>query len=200
MRVPIVGGGSAGITVAARLRHEQPDAAITVLDPAERRDYQPLWTLVGGGLATFEETERREKDLIPDGVTWLADAAESFLPEESRVVTVSGKRLEYDQLVVAAGLRLALEEVAGLKEALDADARVWTNYHPAYVKKGKAAIDGFSGGQALFTPPRLPAEVRRGAAEDHVGGRGVAAQEGRARAVGGPPHGAGWKDLRRPAV
>lgn len=41
-RVVIVGGGTAGISVAARLREKVDD--IAVIDPSERHDDQPLWT------------------------------------------------------------------------------------------------------------------------------------------------------------
>ncbi|HEX8435589.1 FAD-dependent oxidoreductase, partial [Archangium sp.] len=45
-RVLIIGGGTAGISVAARLAHAgQKDVA--VLEPSRHHYYQPLWTLVG---------------------------------------------------------------------------------------------------------------------------------------------------------
>ncbi|NYT94846.1 pyridine nucleotide-disulfide oxidoreductase, partial [Salinispora sp. H7-4] len=53
-RILIVGGGSAGIDVAARLRRAKvPD--IGLIEPAETHCYQPLWTLVGGGCARAKE-------------------------------------------------------------------------------------------------------------------------------------------------
>jgi 2-polyprenyl-6-methoxyphenol hydroxylase-like FAD-dependent oxidoreductase len=46
-QVLIVGGGTAGITVAARLlRKGYTDVA--VIEPEDKHYYQPLWTLVGG--------------------------------------------------------------------------------------------------------------------------------------------------------
>jgi sulfide:quinone oxidoreductase len=43
----IIGGGTAGITVAARLlRKGYRDVA--VIEPSNTHYYQPLWTLVGG--------------------------------------------------------------------------------------------------------------------------------------------------------
>ena len=58
-RVVIVGGGTAGISVAARLRKGGVDD-IVLIDPAEKHYYQPLWTLVGGGRAPAKESEREE--------------------------------------------------------------------------------------------------------------------------------------------
>jgi glycine/D-amino acid oxidase-like deaminating enzyme len=49
-KIVIVGGGSAGISVAARLLNAG-EKDVAVIDPAEVHYYQPLWTLVGGGRA-----------------------------------------------------------------------------------------------------------------------------------------------------
>jgi len=49
-QVLIVGGGTAGISVAARLQHARI-RDVGLLDPAATHYYQPLWTLVGGGRA-----------------------------------------------------------------------------------------------------------------------------------------------------
>jgi sulfide:quinone oxidoreductase len=49
-QIVIVGGGTAGITVAAQLTKgffNQID--VVILDPASNHFYQPAWTLVGGG-------------------------------------------------------------------------------------------------------------------------------------------------------
>ena len=56
-QILIVGGGTAGITVAARmLRRGYTDVA--VIEPSNTHYYQPLWTLVGGGQAKASTTER----------------------------------------------------------------------------------------------------------------------------------------------
>ncbi|HEY4621686.1 MAG TPA: tryptophan 7-halogenase, partial [Gaiellaceae bacterium] len=44
--VVVVGGGTAGITVAARLRRALHSVNLAIVEPAERHYYQPLWTLV----------------------------------------------------------------------------------------------------------------------------------------------------------
>lgn len=52
-KVVIVGAGTTGISVAARLLRKSHHLAneIAIIDPAQKHYYQPLWTLVGGGAA-----------------------------------------------------------------------------------------------------------------------------------------------------
>ena len=62
----IIGGGTAGINVAARLRAKAPKLDIAIVDPSEKHYYQPLWTLVGGGVTNKEVTEKNEVIRKPD--------------------------------------------------------------------------------------------------------------------------------------
>lgn len=156
MKIVVIGGGSAGISVLVRLKKRLPRAELVLIEPAEKHYYQPLWTLVGAGLAELDETERTEAAYVPSGVTWFQERVAGVLPKEGRVVLENGGLIDYDQLIVAAGLRLAYEEVLGLEEALKHDPMVWTNYDRSYVEKGPPAIQAFTGGPALFTTPDTP--------------------------------------------
>jgi len=49
-QVLIVGGGSAGITVAAILKRRAPGVDIAIVEPSPDHYYQPALTLVGAGL------------------------------------------------------------------------------------------------------------------------------------------------------
>ncbi len=72
--VLVLGGGTAGIRVAARLRNLPPSPPdVTLVEPSDEHYYQPLWTLVGGGVFDKSITVRDEADDIPDGVTWIKD-------------------------------------------------------------------------------------------------------------------------------
>ncbi len=65
-QVVIVGGGTAGITVAARLTKGWFNALdVAVIEPSDKHYYQPLWTLVGGGVVNKEVTERSEASVMP---------------------------------------------------------------------------------------------------------------------------------------
>jgi sulfide:quinone oxidoreductase len=151
-RIVIVGGGAAGITVAARLGRALPEATLTLIEPSEKHYYQPLWTLVGGGVVGKEETEREEASVIPEGVAWVRDAATGFYPESNEVQTRRHGRMGYDYLVVAPGIQLDWHKVKGLPEALGKDG-VCSNYSYEYVDKTWEFIRAFRGGTAIFTFP-----------------------------------------------
>ncbi|MGE0684466.1 MAG: FAD/NAD(P)-binding oxidoreductase [Candidatus Binatia bacterium] len=154
-RVVIVGGGSGGITVAARLAKALPQGSIAVIEPSRKHYYQPLWTLVGGGVFPKQVSERDEVAVIPRGTTWIQDAVTEFLPEENTVVTQGGKRIKYDYLVVAAGIQIDWEKIKGLQEAIGHDG-VCSNYSYEYVDKTWEFIRNFTGGNAIFTQPLPP--------------------------------------------
>ena len=116
-QILIVGGGAAGLTVASQLQRARPELQITILEPSVHHDYQPGWTLVAAGVFSLEQTRRDEAGLIPAGVTWIREAAASFDPDAATVHTSAGRRLGYDVLIVATGIRLCWERVRGLRRA-----------------------------------------------------------------------------------
>lgn len=153
-RILIIGGGAAGITVAARLsRAGQTDIAI--IEPSEKHYYAPLWTLVGAGAATAEETVRDEEQVIPAGVRWIRDWAAEIDPEAQTVGVRSGGRVGYDFLVVAPGIQLDWGKIAGIREALRTEY-VSSNYEFELAPRTWRMIERFRGGTALFTHPAGP--------------------------------------------
>ncbi|MBI1302368.1 MAG: pyridine nucleotide-disulfide oxidoreductase [Phycisphaera sp.] len=153
--VVVVGGGSAGISVAARLARHGGGLRILVVDPSETHDYQPLWTLVGAGVLPREKARRREADLIPAGVEWVREAVAEFDPDAHAVVTPGGTRLRYDALVVAAGLQLDWGKVKGLEGNIGRNG-ICSNYSFETVNSTWDAIRSFRGGDAVFTHPATP--------------------------------------------
>ena len=151
-QIVIVGGGTAGITVAARLRNADPSLDITIIEPSEKHYYQPLWTLVGGGMFKPEESGRDEVDLIPYGVNWVKDFVASFEPCANSVTTRSGDTITYDYLVVAPGIQLNWDQVKGLKDAVGKDG-VCSNYSIDTVASTWKFIRNLKKGVALFTQP-----------------------------------------------
>lgn len=176
--IVIVGGGTGGLSVAARLRLAQPDLDVAIVEPSEFHDYQPLWTLVGGGVFEKESTRRREADYIPSGVTWIKDRVARFEPEAKVVVTEGGERIEYEQLVVATGIQLDWHKIKGLDGNLGKGGVV-SNYSYDVVDKTWEALRAFSGGNAVFTFPSTPIKCAGAPqkimylADDHLRRRGV---------------------------
>jgi len=153
--VVIVGGGAAGITVAAQLLKRRRDLRIAVIEPSETHSYQPGWTLVGAGVFTRAKTERREESVMPKGVTWLRQAAKAFMPELNRVELADGSVVRYEHLVVCPGLQLDWGKIEGLTEALGSNG-VCSNYVARYADYTWECIQAFRGGTALFTQPPMP--------------------------------------------
>lgn len=151
----VVGGGSAGLTVAARLRRLRPGLRVSVLDPADEHAYQPLWTLVGGGVVRKEETRREQRAVVPRGVEWLRQAAAEFRPEADTVVTADGEEIGYDALVVCPGIALDWEAVDGLADAIGRDG-VCSIYDYEQVDRVWQELQRFGGGTAVFTFPSTP--------------------------------------------
>ncbi|GAA3880499.1 FAD/NAD(P)-binding oxidoreductase [Streptomyces lacrimifluminis] len=153
-RVAVVGGGSAGISVAARLRRAGV-TGITLIEPSDTHWYQPLWTLVGGGQAPLRTTHRPEGAVIPDGVRWIRRRALAVDPEARTVTLSGGAELTYEHLVMAPGLQLDWDGVPGLAEAVGHD-RVSSNYAPEYAPRTWDLIKGMRSGTAVFTHPATP--------------------------------------------
>ena len=154
-RIVIVGGGTAGITVAARLARRLRRADITVIEPSDKHYYQPLWTLVGGGVFPRRASERDEADFIPKGATWVRDAVTGFRPEENLVLTRDGRAIGYDHLVVAPGIQIDWGRVEGLKEGVGSHG-ICSNYDYRTVDYTWECLRKFRGGTALFTNPSTP--------------------------------------------
>lgn len=156
-KILIIGGGAAGITVAASLqRHGVPAGDIAIVEPSDTHYYQPAFTLVGAGLFDMDKTRRSTDTLIPPGVTRIAASASTFAPDANSVTLSTGETLTYDYLVVATGLKLDWDKVEGLSAALGHDG-VCSNYSPIHATYTLDCIQSLKpGGRAVFTQPPLP--------------------------------------------
>ncbi len=153
--VLVVGGGTAGISLAARLRRRLGGGSLAIVEPSDRHYYQPLWTLVGGGVFDKRKSERREAALIPEGATWVRDAVSELLPEENEVVTAGGRRIGYDFLVLAPGIQIDWDAIPGLAETVGTNGVVSVyGYEQAGMTWDR--IREFRGGTAVFTFPSTP--------------------------------------------
>eukprot|EP01017_Pseudomicrothorax_dubius_P030375 TRINITY_DN3789_c0_g1_i2.p1 TRINITY_DN3789_c0_g1~~TRINITY_DN3789_c0_g1_i2.p1 ORF type:complete len:396 (+),score=104.05 TRINITY_DN3789_c0_g1_i2:64-1251(+) len=158
-RIAVIGGGSAGLGVAAQLarknnilRHD-----IRIFEPSKIHHYQPAYTMIGGGLANPKEAVRLTLGLIPKGIAVTPFAITSIDAQNNILTATDGSTYSYDQLVIAPGVRLDFDAVKGLREALNDDnepvATIW-DFRSA--QKYSALRSGFGGGRAIFTSPIPP--------------------------------------------
>lgn len=154
-QIVIVGGGSAGISVAATLLRKDKALDIAIVEPSDVHYYQPAFTLVGGGAYNIDSTKKAESRCIPQGANWIKDAVESFDPENNTVTTSGGEAINYDYLVVCPGIQLDWNKVDGLEATIGKNG-VCSNYLPEYATYTWDCIRNFKGGNALFTQPPMP--------------------------------------------
>lgn len=156
-QVLIVGGGTGGLMVASKILNQDDPPTVGVIEPSDSHYYQPLWTLVGGGVFPKEESARPMADVMPNGVTWIQDAAASFDPDNNTVTTAGGDTIGYDYLVMAAGIQINWDGIPGLEESVGVPGTgVVSNYHYDTCESTWSAIQDFpKGGNALFTEPTM---------------------------------------------
>ncbi|MBE9041061.1 NAD(P)/FAD-dependent oxidoreductase [Oscillatoriales cyanobacterium LEGE 11467] len=154
-QIVVVGGGTAGITASAQLLASRSSLDIAIVEPSDKHYYQPGWTLVGGGVFEMAQTERNEKDCIPQGVTWIRDSVAKLEPDGNAIVTESGLRVTYDYLILCPGIQINWHLIKGLPEALGKGG-VTSNYSKEYAPYTWETLQNFQGGTAIFTFPATP--------------------------------------------
>lgn len=175
--VLIIGGGNAGISLAARLlRKSKIDVA--VIEPKSEHHFQPLFSHAAAGAARMGETVRPQESVMPKGAHWIKDRVADILPGENLVVLSDGSRIGYKQLVVCPGLQLDFDAVPGLPQAMDG-VHGTSDYDPDMVAGTWALIQKLDRGTVVFTQPPGAAKCS-GAAQkvaymacDYWRGRGV---------------------------
>lgn len=154
-KVLILGAGTGGISVAARLSRILGAGKVTIVDQAETHFYQPLWTLVGAGVVKKEITGRPLADLIPKNVTWVRESVLEIQNGERKVICSSGVEITYEFLVVATGLKLDFHKIKGVEGNLGKNG-LCSIYQYGDAEKTAEMIENFKGGTAIFTMPPVP--------------------------------------------
>lgn len=153
--VVIVGGGAAGISVAASLLKRKPELEVAIIDPADIHYYQPGWTLVGAGVFHAEDTAKTMGSLIPKGVHWIKSAVAAFEPKNNAVILDGCRVVGYKRLIVCPGLKLDWGRIEGLVETLGKNG-VTSNYRYDLAPYTWKLVQGLKGGKAIFTQPPMP--------------------------------------------
>ena len=165
-QILIIGGGNAGISVAAQLKRANKNLEIAIVEPNEKHYYMPAWTLVGGGVFNMKNTIRDEREVMPKNITWIKEYVSTFEPDKNTVTLNSGVNLTYDFLIVAAGIQMNWHKIPGLTETLGKNG-VTSNYHKDHATYTWECLQSLQKGDtALFTAPTTP--VRCGGAPQKI--------------------------------
>jgi sulfide:quinone oxidoreductase len=154
-QILIVGGGNAGISVAAQLIQKNKKLSIGIIEPSDKHYYQPAWTLVGGGVYDINKTVRQEARFIPQSVTWIKQSVTQLFPERNEVQLDNNEKVQYQYLILAPGIQLNWNEIKGLQETLGKN-NVCSNYSFQHAPYTFECIKNFKGGNAIFTNPPTP--------------------------------------------
>jgi sulfide:quinone oxidoreductase len=155
-RIVILGAGAAGTTAAAHLVNRLDGASITIIDPRKEHWYQPGFTLIAAGLKPADYSVSQTADWIPAGVELVAEAAKEINAYGRTIVTEGGRTIPYDFLIVATGLTLRYEEIAGMSRDLIGKNGIGSVYAgPEAAAATWAEMQRFNekGGTALFHRP-----------------------------------------------
>ena len=146
--VVVVGGGNAGISLAARLRRDGFED-VALVEPRETHLYRPLLNYVGGGQATMREAARPMASVVPDGVHWYRDQVLAADPHARSVTLASGRVLTGRDLVLCPGMVADWDRVPGARDAVMAPTGCST-YVDERAEHTWELVRGLESGSAVF--------------------------------------------------
>ncbi len=153
--VLVVGGGNAGIALAARLRNAGVED-IAIIEPKVTHHFRPLLSYVGAGLSSTKELSRRQESVMPAGVRWIQDATATVDTERRFVTLASGTGVTYRDVVLTPGSEPDWDAVPGSAQAMLSPSAS-TNYVVDLAPKTWELIKALRKGRAVFSLPDGPA-------------------------------------------
>ncbi len=170
-RLVVVGGGFGGIFTALTVKKLVPDAEVVVLERSPFFISCPATLEYVFGLNSLDAITFGYSPLVAKKIKVIRTEVVAIEADGKRVVTGHGA-LDYDQLLIATGIRLAYDDVPGLPEAYHLNASIYDKGTPIIDTRHK--IEAFQGGTVVLTAPAVPYKCPPGPYEyallwaDHV--------------------------------
>jgi sulfide dehydrogenase [flavocytochrome c] flavoprotein chain len=126
-RVVVVGGGFAGASCARALRAADPKIAVTLVEARSTYTAPPMSNAVLGGLHELSSQQFGYDKIAASGIAVKIASATAVDAQAHNVTLSTGDKLSYDRLVLAPGIALRFDAIAGYSEAAAAQApHAWT--------------------------------------------------------------------------
>lgn len=151
-KIVIIGGGAAGLSMAARLTRWLDTPDITLIDPSDRQYYQPGFTLIASGVYQPNDVFKSQQSCIPDGVKWIKDSAIEVDPVWNQITTKNNGKIAYDFLVLTPGLQMNFDRVEGITRETLGEGNAHCMYDYEGAQRTWKAIQEFSktGGHGIY--------------------------------------------------
>lgn len=157
-RVLVVGGGTGGCTAAKYLKLENPDLAVTVIEPASslHRCWGSNEVLTGHyGMDAITVTHDMLRDRY--GIDFVRENVVAGDPVARTVTLTDGRTLAYDRMIVSPGIQFDMGAVEGYDQAA-ADGPIPHAYKAGeQTTRLRDQIDAMpDGGTMVIVPPPNP--------------------------------------------
>ncbi|MEY2955912.1 MAG: hypothetical protein RL123_640 [Pseudomonadota bacterium] len=116
-RVAVVGAGFAGASCARALRRIAPEIAVTLIEPEAQIVTCPFSNLVIAGMAEIGSVSHGLDGLRAAGIEVIADRAVGADAGKGTLTLAGGGEVGFDRLVVAPGIDLRFDAIAGYDAA-----------------------------------------------------------------------------------
>jgi sulfide:quinone oxidoreductase len=118
-KLVILGSGTAGTMIANKLRHrlDRHEWSITVVDRDDEHHYQPGYLFLPFGQYTRDQVVRSRHAFLTDGVEFVIGTVDKVDPDDDAVLLEDGRRLEYDELVIASGTTPRPDQTPGMLDS-----------------------------------------------------------------------------------
>ncbi len=151
-RVLITGSGNAAISLANKLRilNNPRELDITVVGNEVRHFCRADGTLVALGMKNYRKSVKDIEFLLNNDIEFVRDEVTGVFPEHRMITTRSGKKFDYDILVIATGSSFRTELLPGY----DGEAKHF--YDLQHALELSKALEDFTGGKivvGLSEPP-----------------------------------------------
>jgi NADPH-dependent 2,4-dienoyl-CoA reductase/sulfur reductase-like enzyme len=125
-RVVVIGGGFAGATCARALKRLEPGIEVTLVEANRSFTACPFSNEVIVGLRELKEQQFGYDRLGADGIALAFTSATAIDPQSRTVTLAEGGPLPYDRLVLAPGIAISWDALAGYgKSAAQALPHAW---------------------------------------------------------------------------